>query len=599
MGKNAAGRTGGNRDMTVNGAPEHRRYSLNRRRFVLGMTAFGASPAFWRATAWGQTNTGTAPAILTGDRFDLTIGSIPVNITGHKRSATVINGTMPGPSLRMREGDTVTINVQNSLDVPTSLHWHGILLPNDMDGVPGLTFRGIMPGETFTYRFPVRQSGTYWYHSHSGDQEQTGMYGALMLAPKQIEPYAYDREYVVTLSDWTDEDPMTVLSNLKQQPDYYDYQQRTLGSFIQDAKTAGVGAALADHLMWGDMRMSPTDIMDVTGAAYTFLINGHSPAANWTAQFSPGEKIRLRFINSAAMTTFDVRIPGLPLTVVAADGSDIAPVIVGEFRIGVAETYDIIVTPRDAAFTIFAQAEDRSGYARATLAPRQGMTAVVPPMDPRPQRTMQDMGMGAEHMHGAAAPPTPKIAMAMAAAMMGTAANNADHVNPMSLAGSTNVDNMAMQPMSRLSEPGTGLEDNGRRVLVYSDLKSLKPHPVGGLNEYRDVVFHLTGNMQRFVWGFDGKKFSEAAPIRIRQGEHIRFVLINDTMMEHPIHLHGFVFSLENGQGDRLPLKHTVNVKPGERLSFVFDADTPGHWAFHCHLLYHMDAGMFRTVIVA
>ncbi len=585
--------------MTVNTEPKHPRFSLNRRRFVLGMTALGASSAFWHATAWGETNTGTAPAILTGDRFDLTIGSIPVNITGRPRSATVINGTMPGPTLRMREGDAVTINVTNNLREPTSLHWHGILLPNHMDGVPGLTFRGIMPGETFTYRFPVRQSGTYWYHSHSSDQEQTGMFGALMIAPRDKEMYTYDREYVITLSDWTDEDPMTVLSNLKQQPDYYDYQQRTLSSFIQDAKTAGIGTALQDRLMWGQMRMSPTDIMDVTGAAYTFMINGHSPAANWTAGFNPGEKIRLRFINSAAMTTFDVRIPGLPLTVVAADGSDVAPVVVGEFRIGVAETYDVIVTPRDAAFTIFAQAEDRSGYARATLAPRPGMTAAVPPMDPRPLRTMQDMGMGAEHMHGGATPMPPKAAMAMVAAMMGTTANNADHVDPASLADNASVDNVAMQPMSRMSEPGTGLEDNGRRVLVYSDLKSLKAHPIGGLNDYRDIVFHLTGNMQRFVWGFDGKKFSEAGPVRIKLGERIRFVLINDTMMEHPIHLHGFIFSLENGQGDQLPLKHTVNVKPGERLSFVFDADTPGRWAFHCHLLYHMDAGMFRTVIVA
>src|SRR5215469_6999262 len=584
MRKNAAGLASGKRDMTVNGLPDRPRFLINRRRFVVGMTAFGASPAFWQGSARGEANTGTGPAILTGDRFDLTIGSVPVNITGRPRSATVINGTMPGPTLRMGEGDTVTINVTNHLREPTSLHWHGVLLPNTMDGVPGLTFRGIMPGETFTYRFPVRQSGTYWYHSHSGDQEQTGMFGALMLSPQQKEPYAYDREYVVMLSDWTDEDPMVILSNLKQQPDYYDYQQRTLGSFIRDAKQNGFNAALQDRLMWGEMRMSPTDIMDVTGAAYTFLINGHSPTANWTGLFNPGEKIRLRFINSAAMTTFDVRIPGLPLTVVSADGSDIAPVVVGEFRIGVAETYDVIVTPRDAAFTIFAQAQDRSGYARATLAPRPGMTAAVPPMDPRPLRTMQDMGMGAEHMHGGVAPMTPKLAMAMAAAMMGTTANNADHVNPMSLADNVSVDNMAMQPMSRLGEPGTGLEDNGRRVLVYSDLKSLKPHPVGGLNDYRDIIFHLTGNMQRFVWGFDGKKFSEAGPVRIKTGEHIRFVLINDTMMEHPIHLHGFIFSLENGQGDRLPLKHTVNVKPGERLSFVFDADTPGHWAFHCHL---------------
>jgi CopA family copper-resistance protein len=388
---------------------------------------------------------------------------------------------------------------------------------------------------------------------------------------------------------------MAIVSNLKQQPDYYDYQQRTLANFVEDAKRDGFGAALQDRLMWGQMRMSPTDILDVTGAAYTFLVNGRPPAANWTALFNAGEKVRLRFVNSASMTNFDVRIPGLPLTVVAADGSDVEPVTVGEFRIGVAETYDVIVTPRDAAFTIFAQAQDLSGYARASLAPRPGMTAAIPKMDPRPLRTMKDMGMGAEHMHGGA-PETMPAMPAMAMAMTGTAAENADHVDPKMLMGQVNVDNVAMQPIDRLSEPGTGLEDNGRRVLVYADLKALKPRAEQHAD--RDIVFHLTGNMQRFIWGFDGKKFSEAGPVRIKLGEHVRLVLINDTMMEHPIHLHGYLLALDNGQCDRAPLKHTVLVKPGERLSCVFTADTPGRWAFHCHLLYHMDTGMFRTVLV-
>ncbi len=563
---------------------------LTRRRFVQGLAVTGASCPWW-GPAWAQAPQTAGTPDLSGDRFDLTIGSLPVNITGRPRTATVINGSMPGPSLRMREGDIVTINVTNRLSEPTSLHWHGLVLPNEMDGVPGLTFRGIMPGESFTYRFPVRQGGTYWYHSHSGDQEQTGMFGALLLSPREKEPYAYDRDYVITLSDWTDEDPMAIVSNLKQQPDYYDYQQRTLANFIEDAKRDGFGATLQDRLMWGQMRMSPTDILDVTGAAYTFLVNGHPPAANWTAFFNPGERVRLRFINSASMTNFDVRIPGLPLIVVAADGSDVEPVTVGEFRIGVAETYDVIVTPRDAAFTIFAQAQDRSGYARASLAPRPGMTAAIPKMDPRPLRTMKDMGMGAEHMHGGA----PETMPAMAA-MTGTAAENADHVDPKLLIGQVTVDNVAMQPMDRLSEPGTGLEDNGRRVLVYADLKALKPRVM--IRPDRDIVFHLTGNMQRFIWGFDGKKFSEAGPVRIKLGERIRLVLINDTMMEHPIHLHGYLLALENGQGERAPLKHTVLVKPGERLSCVFTADVPGRWAFHCHLLYHMDTGMFRTVLV-
>jgi CopA family copper-resistance protein len=577
--------------------------AFTRRRFVQGVAVAGASAAFWsRMARAAQSPAPFGVPVLTGDRFDLTISEIPFNITGRPRMATAINGSVPGPALRIHDGDTVTINVINRLSEDTSVHWHGIRLPGEMDGVPGLSFRGIKPGETFTYRFPVRQGGTYWYHSHSGMQEQTGMFGALLLVPREKEPYTYDREYVITLSDWTDEDPMMIVANLKQQSDYYNYQQRTLGTFIEDAKQVGFNAALQDRLMWGQMRMSPTDIMDVTGATYTFLINGHPPAANWTALFNPGEKVRLRFINSSSMSTFDVRIPGVPLNVVAADGNDIEPVTVGEFRIGVAETYDVIVQPRDAAFTIFAQAQDRSGYARATLAPRPGMTAAVPAMDPRPLRTMKDMGMGENHMHGGAAeapsPPAMPAMMPSMAAVVGTASNNADKVDPMKLMGQTNVDNVAMQPMDRLSEPGTGLEDNGRRVLVYADLKALKPDPDARVPE-RDIVFHLTGNMERWVWGFDGKKFSEAPPVHVKLGERVRFVLVNDTMMEHPIHLHGFLVSLENGQEGHLPLKHTINVKPGERTSFIFTADTPAHWAFHCHLLYHMEMGMFRTVVVA
>jgi CopA family copper-resistance protein len=599
-----------------------------RREFVQGLAMVGLASACRGRFAYGApAAAGLGPAVLAGNSFDLTIGTLPVNITGNPHMATAVNGSVPAPTLRMREGDTVTINVTNRLSEPSSIHWHGVLLPNRMDGVPGLTFRGIMPGETFTYQFPVRQAGTYWYHSHSGMQEQTGLYGPLLLLPRDKEPYDYDREHVIMLSDWTDEDPMVMVSNLKQQSDYSNFQRRTVGTFFHDAKQVGFSTALQDRMMWGQMRMSPTDIMDVTGAAYTFLINGLPPAANCTALFNPGEKIRLRFINGSSMTTFDVRIPGLPLKVVAADGSDVEPVTVGEFRIGVAETYDLIVEPRDAAFTIFAQAQDRSGYARATLAPRMGMFAAVPAVDPRPLRTMKDMGMGENHMHGGVEAPAMASASLdhtahgadampeMAAidhsmhmhgsasgvpspALVGTAAENADKVDPTTLPGQVHVDNVAMQPMDRLGEPGTGLEDNGRRVLVYNDLKALKPNALWPTPP-RDIVFHLTGNMERWTWGFDGKKFSEAQPIRVKLGETIRFVLVNDTMMEHPIHLHGFLFALENGQDCNLPMKHTVNVKPGERLSVVFIADTPGHWAFHCHLLYHMEMGMFRTVLVA
>jgi CopA family copper-resistance protein len=408
---------------------------------------------------------------------------------------------------------------------------------------------------------------------------------------------------------------MTVVSNLKQQSDYYNYRRRTVGTFVDDARRDGLSATADDRLMWGKMRMSPTDIMDVSGATYTFLMNGKPPAANWTALFTPGENVRLRFINGSSMTTFDVRIPGLDLRIVAADGSDVEPVVVEEFRIGVAETYDVIVRPRPGAYTIFAQAQDRTGYARGTLAVRPGMMAAVPPLDPPPLRTMADMGMshgGMSHEgKGKGAMDSMNMAnmdhgamSSMDHAAMGHAmpakeipTTNADGVDPQSLKGQPNVDNVAMAPKDRLGEAGTGLDGNGRRVLTYRDLRAIAPH--APVMPQRAIEFHLTGNMERWVWGFNGRKFSEAKAVRVRLGERIRFVLINDTMMEHPIHLHGYLFEVENGQRDRLPLKHTVNVKPGERMSFVFTADQPGHWAFHCHLLYHMEMGMFRTVLVS
>jgi CopA family copper-resistance protein len=554
----------------------------SRRQFVQGLLlANCAGSALWRSAI-------AAPMPeLSGSTFNLVIDSLPVNLTGRSRLATAANGSLPAPILRMRQGDTVTINVANRLTEPTSLHWHGLRLPADQDGVPGLTFRGIPAGTSFTYRFPVLQAGTYWYHSHSGMQEQTGLYGPLILVPREPEPYVYDREYVILLSDWTDEDPMSVAANLKQQSDYYNYQRQTLGTLREEVRLNGLKATLQDRFRWGRMRMSPTDIMDVSGSTYTFLVNGQPPAANWTGLFRPGEKLRLRFINGASMTTFDVRIPGLSLTVVAADGNDIEPVAVEEFRIGVAETYDVIIEPHDdLAYTVFAQAQDRSGFARATLAPRAGMSAAVPPLDPPPLRTLADMGMGS--MAGMAGMDMSHMAG------MGMPKMSA----PQSLRGQVEVDNIAPQPSDRLAEPGTGLDNNGRRVLVYADLKALNPDTDTRPPE-RDVKFHLTGNMERWVWGFDGRKFSEVGPIRIKLGERVRFVLINDTMMEHPIHLHGFLVSLENGHDGQLPLKHTINVKPGERLSFIYTADTPGHWAFHCHLLYHMETGMFRTVLIA
>ncbi len=589
----------------------------SRRHFVQGLATAGglALTPGWARRAWADDAPFGGLPTLTGTRYDLTIGELPVDITGKTRIATVVNGIMPGPLLHWREGDDIALAVTNRLKVPTSIHWHGILLPNAMDGVPALTYRGIMPGETFTYRFAVKQAGTYWYHSHTGGQEQTGLHGPLVIAPKDPDPVQSDRDYVVMLTDWTDEDPDTIIANLKQSSDYYNYQQRTLGTFVDDADRKGLGATIDNRLKWGAMRMSPTDIMDVTGATYTFLVNGHPPAANWTMPFKPGERVRLRLINGSAMTTFDVRVPGLEMSVVQADGSNVVPVAVDELRIGVAETYDVIVTPKtDDAYTVFAQAEDRSGYARATLAPRIGMAGVVPPMDKPPLRTMADMGMDMKTMSSMTMKKHDHAMDGMAGmggmpmadhkmTMMHKAADtiptvNGSGIDPKTLQGNPFVANVAMAAKSRLDEAGDGLDGNGRRNLTYAMLQSRTPE-VDRDPPTRAIEFHLTGNMERFVWGFDGKTFSQAPPVKVKLGERVRFVLINDTMMEHPIHLHGYLFELENGKGARLPLKHTVNVKPGERVSFVFTADAPGYWAFHCHLLYHMATGMFRTVVVS
>jgi CopA family copper-resistance protein len=548
---------------------------LTRRRFMRGAAAASAlalipSP-LRRALA--------APAlVLSGTEFALEIGTVPLALNGRQATATGVNGQVPAPILRWREGDTVTLAVTNRLSEPSSIHWHGVRTPSPMDGVPGLSFRGIAPGKTFVYRFPVRQSGTYWYHSHSMFQEQTGLYGAIVIAPKAGYAQAFERDYVVLLSDWSFESPETIVSNLKFRSDYYNYGQRTLGTFMADAQRAGLADTVADRIAWGKMRMSPTDILDVSGATYTYLINGQPPGANWTALFGPGERVRLRFINGSSMSIFDVRIDGLPMTVVHADGNDVMPVTVDQFRISVAETYDVIVQPKaDRAYTIFAQAEDRTGYARGTLASRAGMAAAIPPMDPRPMRTMADMGMaGMEHgeMRGMELSPEGKR-----------------------LEGKVGVDNVAMMPAERLQSAGEGFPA-GRRVLSYADLRALKP---GGdpRPPTHEITLHLTGNMERFIWGFDGKKFSEAGPIELKRSDRVRFVLINDTMMEHPIHLHGLWSELENGHGEYRPYKHTINVKPGERLSCLVTADAPGRWAFHCHLLYHMETGMFREVHVA
>ena len=587
---------------------------LTRRRFMQGAAAAGALSLIpfplRRALA--------APApVLSGTEFALEIGTVPLTINGRQAAATGVNGQVPAPILRWREGDTVTLAVTNRLSEPSSIHWHGVRTPSPMDGVPGLSFSGIAPGETFVYRFPVHQSGTYWYHSHSMFQEQTGLYGAIVIAPMAGYAQAFDRDYVVFLSDWSFEPPETIISNLKFQSNYYNYAQRTLGTFMADTQRAGLADTVADRLEWGKMRMSPTDILDVSGATYTYLINGQPSGANWTALFRPGERVRLRFINGSSMSIFDVRIDGLPMTVVQADGNDVVPVTVDEFRISVAETYDVIVQPTAGrAYTIFAQAEDRTGYARGTLAPRPGIAAAIPPVNPRPMRTMTDMGMGGMD-HGSMSGMTMDQARPMSGMDQGTMPGmnhgsmpamqmGHDSMSDMSameaspeakkLQGSVGVDNVAMMPTERLQSAGEGFPP-GRRVLTYADLRATKPgsDPRPPTHE---ITLHLTGNMERFIWGFDGKKFSEAGPIQLKRGDRVRFVLINDTMMEHPIHLHGLWSELENGHGEYRPYKHTINVKPGEKLSYLVTADEPCRWAYHCHLLYHMEMGMFREVRV-
>lgn len=567
--------------------------SISRRTFVRGLAAGGAFilsrrsvsakadalGAFdLRAIAQGARH---QQEVLRGTSFDLSIGEAPMNFTGSTKIAQAINGSIPGPLLRWREGDSVTLRVANQLDEDTSIHWHGIVLPADMDGVPGLSFHGIRPRESYTYHFEVKQSGTYWYHSHSGFQEQRGVYGPLVIDPREPDPIAFDREHVILLSDWTDEDPMRVFRKLKKQSDYYNFHKRTIGDFFKDARKNGLGTTLAGRTAWGAMRMNPTDLADVSGATYTHLMNGVTPNGNWTGLFKSGERVRLRFINGSSMTYFDVRIPGLKMTIVAADGQRVHPVTVDEFRIATAETFDAIVEPAGQdAFTIFAQALDRTAYAAGTLAVREGLRAPVPEPDPRIVLTMADMGhdMAAHAGH----------------AMAGAGVPN----HPSSEAGNPLVDMQATMPMSRIDDPGIGLRNNGRRVLTYSDLGSVFPDP-DGREPSRSIELHLTGHMERFAWSFDGVKFSDAEPLRLIYGERLRIVLVNDTMMTHPIHLHGMWSDLENDAGDFLVRKHTIDMPPGTRRAYRVRADALGRWAYHCHLLFHMEAGMFREVRVS
>lgn len=600
---------------------------LDRRTLLRGAAILGGGATLttllpgWAASASAAT-LATLPS-LSGPDIQLTIGHTPVTIDGKTSHAVTINGTVPGPLLRLKEGERVRIAVTNTLDEDTSIHWHGLLVPFEMDGVPGVSFPGIKPGETFVYEFPVIQSGTYWYHSHSGLQEAEGHYAPIVIEPAKPDPISADREHVIVLADHSEMHPHLIFKRLKQQGGVFNYQRQTIAGLL-----AGKDQTLAERIEWAKMLMDPTDISDVTGAVQTFLVNGHGPKDNWTGLFTPGERVRLRFINAAAQMIFNIRIPGLKLTVVAADGQNVRPVEVDEFQIGNAETYDVIVQPtEDRAYTLVSEAIDRSGMGRATLAPRPSMSAPVPPLRERPVLTMKDMGMdmsahagmagmdhagmaGMDHSampgmdHGAMAgmataappgmaPPRDRGSDVMGD-MGGMSMNMLDYAKAPQIKKGPGVQMIAPMPMDRTGEPGLGLDSVGHRVLVYRDLIALEPNPDQRPPD-RALDIHLTGNMERFMWGFDGWKFSERPPpYSFRTGERVRITLINDSMMTHPIHLHGHFFELVHGPVGYMPRKHTVNVAPGGKVSFDITAEA-GDWAFHCHMLYHMHAGMFQV----
>jgi CopA family copper-resistance protein len=612
----------------------------SRRRFVQGLAAGGVLSALGLPRpAHGSSRVGDAH-VLRGTDFDLVIGETPVDFTGRVRPAATINGGIPGPILRWKQGTSVRLRVRNDLPrgsvhgEQTSLHWHGIILPANMDGVPGISFEGIGRGESYEYRFDVLQAGTYWYHSHSAFQEQAGVYGALVIDPEGSEPFAFDRDYVVLLTDWTDLAPAQLFARLKKMSDHDNLYKRTVADFLRDARRDGLAATLEDRRMWGQMRMTPTDLSDVNANTYTYLMNGTTAAGNWTGLFRSGEKVRLRFINGAAMTYFDVRIPGLKMTVVAADGLPVHPVTVDEFRIAVAETFDVIVEPSGQdAYTVFAQDSGRTGYVAGTLAVRAGLRAPIPALDPRPILTMRDMAMdhGAHGGHVAAADPhaghampgaTPAHAGHVAAAgaqhdahtahavashqTHGAAHEPAESIHvapgavqahPPSERGNPLVESQAMTPTSRLDDPGNGMGMDGRVALSYSMLRSLAPDE-DGREPGRTLEMHLTGHMEKFAWSFDGVKHAQSGPIRLKYGERMRIVLVNDTMMSHPIHLHGMWSDVEDDAGNYLVRKHTVDMPPGSRRSYRVRADALGRWAYHCHLLYHMESGMMRDVEV-
>ena len=572
--------------------PNRATTDISRRRFVQGVAAGSALMASGLGYSSMARSSYQQPQILSGNHFSLAFDHKKVNFTGKDRFATAINGSVPAPILRWKQGERVTLDVTNNLAVDSSIHWHGMILPSAMDGVPGISddFKGIKPGETFRYEFDVKQSGTYWYHSHSGFQEQTGAYGAIVIDP--IEPFhvSYDREHVIVLSDWSDEDPEDIYAKLKKMSHYYNTRERTTGDLWNEIQKNGLSQTWNDRAMWNDMRMSDRDISDVTGYTYTYLMNGNTPAENWTGIFNKGERLRLRIINASAMTLFDLRIPGLKMTVVAADGQNVEPVTVDEFRIGVAETYDVIVTPEDdMAYSLFAQSIDRSGYAVGRLTSDPALHAEVPQMDYAPLLTHGDMGMGGmDHSNMDHSNMTPEM-MAMMAGGGGIKHAETEY--------GPHIDMLAESPQYRLDDPGVGLRDNGRTVLTYADLRNLDPTP-DPRDPEREIELHLNGNMRRYMWSINGIKFADSEPLMMKYGERLRITLVNDTMMNHPMHLHGVWSDLETGDDKFIPRKHTVIVQPGSKISYRVTADALGSWAYHCHLIYHMP-GMFRRVVIA
>ena len=558
------------------------------------------------------------PAMVLAGEYDLTVDRVKIDTGDFVKEGIGYNGASPGPVMRFKEGENVRINVTNNLDEMTSIHWHGLILPFNQDGVPGISFPGIKPGETFTYEFPIQQAGTYWFHSHSGFQEPDGAYGAIVIEPEGREPFRYDREYVVQLTDKHPHSGDRIMRNLKMMSDYYNREQQTVGEFFSDVSKNGLMNTVSDRMAWGGMRMMKADVEDIHG--FTGLINGKGPSQNWTGIFEPGERIRLRFINSSAMTYFDIRIPGLDMTVVQADGNNVQPVSVDEFRIGVAETYDVIVRPKDEqAYTIFAESMGRSGYARATLAPEEGMEAAVPQLREAARLTMADMGGMPGMDHGSmAGMDHGNMDMGSSEGVSGMDHSNMGSMDHSNMKGMdhSNMKGMDHSDMSGMdhgsmamgkggpSDPfyakGSGLVPtaaNGGKFLSYADLKAQDPL-YEDREPTREIELRLTGNMERYTWSINGVKYEDADPIRLKYGERVRFKFVNETMMTHPMHLHGMWSILDVGADQWNPIKHTVSVQPGTTVYMETEVDAPGQWAFHCHLSYHAAAGMFRKVIV-